>query len=843
MAFSPHPIKRIRRGTRAQIMIEGQVSMFDDKDDKEKTKEQSLPQTRLFQYRFVENHVSTDLLTTEELFNKEFFTSCLATTFSASPSFLHKYLGSFRKVCIVIGIPEPAHQKGIAEMSETEACVSAAIDPLTLSAASRLETEKRIKSFDLFNAEEKGRFIKHEWAVWYAVDQSIHSKIILLKGEEHSRVIVGSANLSYQAFNERIPQFENVVIFDDMPEIFNAHEQWIRDSIIPVCSPYWPESTLKGIKRDKQRIPKVKITDDADDADVKVGITGEKEEADIVAWLPMKPNDVIKSVEESISDALSESNRHATEGLLPEEAQEAKLSSDKQLTKRASDAARKDLETSYELVSKSVVPAKGKVHARGKDKVKSVVREKIRIEVSRSEKITDTAPSQPLLLDNPTSRVFTEDFFKTGLYVQGSAGSELSPYGQLLTPEEIRAELQLIDRFVETYRDYSASGATDEYLQRIIEAIMFGFTSPFLWEIRKKIVEKTSKSSGTQVPNFMLIGAAGHSGKTTLLRAIGKMMTVDKSEPLLFSRIKELVSTRNTATQWSKTIEFVKELMSLNNETVYPVLLDEVPKEIFRNIKYCDSLIKDYTNEHLEGQKTAACIMVANLDDMHMPNQIMRRLDYLQFDNIILESEKTRAVTSDFERQFSPRLFEDFVCRMTKLLYDDQTDWTHSCVDKDGIKSQIDFLYNSRMIFKNYYEIAGLEIPNWFPETLVNDEKRIAQQMAKDCFRGQGNCFELRRFGDEDVLIAHLQELFGDITYNKKPAKWVQFAESVPLDVLYHEPNQGPSRSGNVLFLKADRFYEWAKIPEEERWYTEEEAAKNKKSFWKKLFSRNEVSE
>lgn len=53
----------------------------------------------------VKNGVKTDL-SIEEIFDSEQFDEFVGVTYSASPGFINKYLSGFKKIELVVGIPE-----------------------------------------------------------------------------------------------------------------------------------------------------------------------------------------------------------------------------------------------------------------------------------------------------------------------------------------------------------------------------------------------------------------------------------------------------------------------------------------------------------------------------------------------------------------------------------------------------------------------------------------------------------------------------------------------------------------------------------------------------------------
>ncbi|MFR0771815.1 MAG: hypothetical protein ACLSH6_08325 [Limosilactobacillus pontis] len=90
------------------------------------------------------------------------------------------------------------------------------------------------------------------------------------------------------------------------------------------------------------------------------------------------------------------------------------------------------------------------------------------------------------------------------------------PFGKLITTSQIRqsAEHRRGDEGLPEVRRRLHRRLRQAFLQ----AILYSFTAPFLWELAEGQLEPRD---GNDVPNFLLLRGAG-SGKSTLLRIINQ---------------------------------------------------------------------------------------------------------------------------------------------------------------------------------------------------------------------------------------------------------------------------------------------------------------------------------
>ena len=203
-------------------------------------------------------------LTIEEIFDSNRFYEIKAVTFSAEESFLNKYLTPFRSVDLIIGIQDTDVQaRGIMALkNETRNLIES---------QKRIIKKEQIKFFENLSRENQENCVKEKWKLRVPINSTIHSKFYLLRNDSETRLILGSANLSFQAFSNKRNQFENIIMFDNS-QLFYQFEKYF-DEISLTCTDFITsaikkkaESKIKimneNIDKNQEEMFSVKFTND-----------------------------------------------------------------------------------------------------------------------------------------------------------------------------------------------------------------------------------------------------------------------------------------------------------------------------------------------------------------------------------------------------------------------------------------------------------------------------------------------------------------------------------------------------------------------------------------------------
>lgn len=141
----------------------------------------------------------------EEIFDVSKYNKIKAVTYSVDESFLNNYFSGFSEVELIIGIPD----------SKVQARGYNAVKNI-LNFNNQISKEEQINFFEKLSRKNQNHIMERKWKLKVPFKVSIHSKFYLLEGENgETRLIVGSTNLSSQAFSDKSNQFENIMIFDN----------------------------------------------------------------------------------------------------------------------------------------------------------------------------------------------------------------------------------------------------------------------------------------------------------------------------------------------------------------------------------------------------------------------------------------------------------------------------------------------------------------------------------------------------------------------------------------------------------------------------------------------------
>ena len=625
----------------------------------------------------------------EEIFDSNRFYEIKAVTFSADESFLNKYLTPFKSVDLVIGIQDVDVQvRGLKALeNETKNLIES---------QKAIIKKKQIRFFENLSRENQESIVEEKWKLRVPISSTIHSKFYLLKNDSETRLIFGSANLSFQAFSNKRNQFENIVIFDNSP-LFSQFEEYFNE-ITLTCTDFITKAIRKKAKS------KIKVLDENEET-FSVRFTQDesaKLQIDVSKDVVKEFNDVIVKEEDSVALPIIE---------------EIKTIDEKQ--KIIENEKKEELEVekfAYELSINTISRQAKKKESMVVTPETFAKKIKPKLEVKIAIKLNQSTPERELLFSKDTDR----GFGRSGLYIEENGNTK--PFGQKAGKEEIKNSIESIVKLIENYRKYVID-YNDNYGSRIIEIILYAFTSPFLQDIRFKL---ESDSEKLDVPQFLFIGGTAGSGKSNLLQILQKMLGLSKSKPILYNNIIPTGRTKK-----ADTITQIQLWMNENN--VAPILIDEIDEEFFSNKDRGNNLIVNVSNLSTSNFDFTPCFIgTTNALEYSLPQRAQRRSYYVKNDKVFdteLKKKSVKAYTEVFEI-INDTLFQDFVIRFAEKLTDDNLSWkNYSLHSSTGL---IDFLYWSREIFKEYFEIAQIEMPAWFPETRYDDTVENNQSLWRE---------------------------------------------------------------------------------------------------------------
>lgn len=721
------------------------------------------------------------------IFDSEKYDIFKGVTFSIDQKFAEKYLSNFKETTVVVGIQDSDVQERGLSLEQKQ--IKQLVDNTKV-----LSSGLPIKMFENFSRSIQDRILEDSYQLRIPLSKTIHTKMYLLKNSESgdTRLIIGSANLSNQAFSNTTPQLELLEIRDNS-ELFSEYENYFDTEIISETVDFFGNSVRKKAKSKAQK----------EETNVTITFTPKE-------FGELKVNRISEQFDQ-IKESVSSGKIEQT--VIDELKEEAKIV----------DVRSKELKQEFDDVDLAVRITTAAVNVRtgnGKADVKLHENSEVKKRVSNllrdnllAKKVKAEVLPRDLLISRPAIRTDSNSGLSLGIKeneTKAEDGSVVENFkyhkiGKKLDDEGIKKSVLLIDSIMKNYKEF-VPNYTSDYGKRVIEAIAFAFTSPFLSEIRQNT---SLNSEALDIPLFAVIGGTGGSGKSKLLNIINRMLGLnDMTEPTTYS---ELV-VDDSVQKNSKTITQLKYWM-LEEDNVAPLLIDELPDKFFdaKGVQF----IKDVAN--ISGKQphlTPAFICTTNASDMVAKEEAITRRMYYLLNDRKFDDQYRDISTEKYNELFNEttdELFQDFVLRFSEILSDDNTEWKYYNHGK------VDFLKNTRTIFEEYFKIAGFEtLPDYFPEERVDDTNKTNITMWKRLYTAMPELF--KKISDDetnqDIYILKLSDLDHnfqkDNMYSKEKKPSSVYSEALDNRVL------ASTRTKADLFIEfyVNQFHDWIGIPE-----------------------------
>ena len=715
------------------------------------------------------NGQETPPMKISQLFDARRFNRLTAVTGDVTADFFNRYLSNFIKVELALQTPKASDAKTADEVITKEALANALL---------AVANKRPAKLFEGLTSSNQANVLSGLFTVEISPVQALHSRFYLLSNHEthDTRVILGSIDLTADSFDKDRNQFEEVLVFDNDIRLFQNLSEHFKKDIRPVLRPYFTDNLLKaaqaqldeGAKDQKQAVPEnqvVILDNDTTDQIAAADMT------DIISHDVQKQMDA-KIIPTTTTNAMRE------------------VTTARSQTK--DDIARdvKQHDTVYNLQKTSVSPRAAKPKIKTREKIYQQVQEALISGMTPQQRQAEKKYTT-FLYDRPMERNLVRN--NSGLYVPNDAGTHPIPFGKLATTSQIRDGLRSIDAVMKGYQKFVVD-YTDDYGKRFYEAILYTFTAPFLWEIRQKA--SLNPEDGNDVPNFLVLGATAGSGKSTLLRIINQLTWNTDRSLIDFGTIYPTETVQRKA----KTVEAIEHYMKQGSS--YPVLLDEIEPYFFQQDQYSRHLVVDTMNELVNNPHAIAPLIgTTNYDSgFTMLRETARRTYYLQIDKVINDQLKGEAnkYIYNVRQTLDNTLFKDFVMRMANLLEDDETPWR----DFNTENGRLDFLSNTRKIFRDYYQMAGMDVPSYFADQICDDFQESSRNSWAKLYVTQAEDFKYR---DADKsLLFDISKLN---TFNGFTADSIEkYRNALPIELCVDGIN---GKRGKFVEIKAPEFFKW----------------------------------
>ena len=493
------------------------------------------------------------------LFDCQAYDSLFIASFVASPEYLFKKLKGFKHLKIILGEEESAR---------------------TLTSLDIDKEISFIKAID--SVEMKEKILSKAWDFKaMPPHMSLHSKIYLLEGPTKSRVMVGSANLSRQAFEGK--QFEELLVFDD-PQIVTLYKERFN-AIWDMGVSWLSQHTMKRLKNVDLHAHDLSI-DTIDQSIIHTqSIQGGTFSNSIIITPEFKA--------ELLHDKIDVLRHHDSSLQLAFESLETDVSESMLLTQEI-----KKQSELMDLITKKNKGLTFFIFYQELGKIKENLTQALSINSKKSESFMHLRPN------------LVWDKIKGGLYL---AHDELAE--PLRVVEENNAhfkdQLERLAKFIRSYSLFTTTNSKENE-KKIFEAILTALISPLMWMIRKELSDERGKEKLAEAPVILILGGHANSGKSKLLHTLSLLCgnTFDVFSYKAINRRSQVV---------------LDDMMS--SENLFPIFVDEIEKGFFEG-DGGQGFIKYITNKH---PVPSPCLIGTTNIEFAPRAEIVRRISYLHF--------------------------------------------------------------------------------------------------------------------------------------------------------------------------------------------------------------------
>lgn len=706
----------------------------------------------------------------EQIFDPNKYNELRAVTFSATGSFITKYLSNFKRIYIIEGLPEDK------QLSKTYENLNQVAKNMINIVADGTVSNNLIKFLDHLNNPIRKKMVEHNFDLRVPIGRVIHEKFYLLSNSnnDNTRVIVGSANLSYQAMSNKSSQNEGLWIVDNNQNAYNKmlhHFHSLYASTITYLSSVIRKITHKQVKNINPKHPKQEeVLNKTQQKQIKKAAT----------------TSAVKQVSHNISKGkLTKDNIAGIKHIMAVEPQ---------LKKQVIENGTRVL-ASVDLVSNTASKSKRKLKFKNLKTIGNGIHshlKKYKIHLHKTGK-THRAKNLPfpMVVDKPELRQKDTD---SGLRIIRNGIS--APLVHPVDKKDVKKDLLVIDTLMKSYSKY-AYHANVEYESRAMEAILYGMTAMFLGDIRNQV----PKGLIRDIPLFFFIGGARKTGKTSLLQFITKSLGIypvgNDGLPLVMRYADIPITGRGSKKGIVDTIG--DEMMS---GYVTPIPVNEIDSNF--NYKHIGTnkivRVMGEFQEH-PNKQFSALIGVTNNDSYNLGTPAKDgRSYYLNFGKHISETVNGSKLMEKLIKSMSNSLFMDFASRFSNLII--SGDISKTCNHAITNNKHLDFLYWSRQIMKHIYQSVGMQLPDYFPKTLYDDNGKIGKKKWRVFYINHYQQF--RKVG-KDKMSVNISAFSSKNRYHNNVENYINLlpAPSIRLNQSIHT---------DEVVIRCSTFFKWIEL-------------------------------
>lgn len=365
------------------------------------------------------------------------------------------------------------------------------------------------------------------------------------------------------------------------------------------------------------------------------------------------------------------------------------------------------------------------------------------------------------------------------IYPKNAENEEIRPpevFDRQATNEEIKCSIENLLQFINAYKKFVAESETDdENLSRIFEILLYAFISAYIFKLRQE-----NSDSKADIPIMLVIAGRASSGKSNLLAYIDRILSG-----------RQLLKEQHYI-QYKQIDKDFGDLFRTDN--TYPLLVDEVAQKFFNSSAASkgEELIK-YLSNTLDS-KHPVMICTTNTGAFSIPPQVARRIYFLKVDTCFDERKKLEAneYYSEVMANANNILFRDFCSRMSEKILANESLYG---------ANKFDYLHVAREIFKEYFAIANIKVPAYFPNEIYKDYDSRGRNMWRTLFVQARDRFTYSpKKGDKE---ATLTVALKDLTNGVKDTQ--VYMNYLKQEILVEE-------AGLYVVLRSDAFCDWIHV-------------------------------
>jgi len=351
------------------------------------------------------------------------------------------------------------------------------------------------------------------------------------------------------------------------------------------------------------------------------------------------------------------------------------------------------------------------------------------------------------------------------------------------TSKEINSFLEHIESYIQTAK-LSKNQDDNIAMLSMYEALLYILWSPFADEYHKKkriVIGSTANKTG---PKILHLHGPSSNGKTHFFIFASKLLTGELIDSIPGDKL---------------AIKHVQGFLTYKSN--YPIMYDDLPSGKWGKGKPTD-LIKSYWDSWYDPKFSHPQLIVSSND--RCPNgPVKRRITEIEFAMMFKETPANEKIFNDLLEYDNPifKIFsKKFMIKLKKATVND-------------FSEQLNI---TKMCFKELYEEANRQLPNFFPSESLESYVDSGRRKWKELIERDGKA-QIKKKGD--IVQVKFDE---DMSLNQ--GRWdsvdevANYISCLPNDIM-------TSRNGNLLTIEsAEDFLEWygpiTRIGKFKRWIT-----------------------